>query len=89
MVGQIVVDHEGNLLDVNTTSQEIGGDQDAGRTRSELAHNNVTLLLFHLTVHGRNGEISLVHLLCKPVDFPASVAEDDGLSNTQRIVQVA
>ncbi len=30
MVGQIVVDHEGNLLDVNTTSQEIGGDQDAG-----------------------------------------------------------
>jgi hypothetical protein len=89
MVGQIVVDHEGNLLDVNTTSQEISGDQDAGRTRSELAHNNVTLLLLHLTVHGRNGEIPLVHLLGKPVDFPASVAEDDGLSNTQRIVQVA
>ena len=89
MVGQIVVDHEGNLLDVNTTSQEIGRNQNAGRTRSELAHNDVTFLLLHLTVHGGYGEIPFVHFLCEPIDFPASVTENDGLSNTQCVVQVA
>lgn len=89
MVGQIIVDYQRHLLNVNPASEEIGGDQDTGRTRSELTHNNVTLLLLHLTVHSGNGEISLVHLLCKPIDFPASVAENDGLSNTQCVVQVA
>ena len=89
MVGQIVVDYEGNLLNVNTASKEIGSDQDTRRSRSELAHNYVTFLLFHFTVHSGNGEVPLVHFLSEPVDFPACVTEDDGLSNAQRIVQIA
>ena len=88
MVGQIVIDYEGNLLNVNTASKEIGSNQNARRSRSELAHNNVTFLLFHFTVHSRNSEVPLVHFLCKPVDFPACVTEDDGLSNAQCVVQI-
>lgn len=89
VIGQIVVNHEGHLLDVDTTGQQIGGDQDTGGARTELAHDNVTLFLFHLAVHSRHGEVSLVHLLGKPVDFPARVAENDGLSDAQGIVQIA
>ena len=48
--GKIVVDDEGNLLDVDTTSEEVGGDQHARRAGTELTHNNITLLLVHVTM---------------------------------------
>ena len=41
---KVVVDDEGDLLDVDTTGEQVGGDQDTGGTGTELAHNNVTLL---------------------------------------------
>ena len=41
---EIVVDDEGDLLDVDTTGQEVGGDQHATGPGSELAHNNISLL---------------------------------------------
>jgi len=40
--GEIVVDDQGNLLDIDTTGQEVSGDQDTGGTRAELLHDNVT-----------------------------------------------
>ena len=89
MIGQIVIDDQRDLLNVDTASQEIGGDEDARRSRTEFAHDNVALLLLHLAVHGRHGKVPLVHLFRQPVDFPARVAENDGLSDTQRIVQIA
>merc|ERR1712137_815718 len=73
LVGQIVVDNERNLLDVNTTSEQISRDKNARRSRSEFAHDNVALL----------------HLFGQPVDFPASVTENDGLCDAQRVVQIA
>ncbi len=33
---EIVVDDEGHLLDVDTTSKQIGGDENAGRAAAEL-----------------------------------------------------
>lgn len=49
---KIVVDDEGDLLNINTTGEEIGGDEDTGRSRSELLHDNLTLTLVHISVHG-------------------------------------
>lgn len=40
--GEIVVDDQGNLLDIDTTGQEVSGDQDTGGTRAELLHDNIT-----------------------------------------------
>lgn len=56
---------------------------------SEFVHDGVTLLLNHVTVHSRDSEIGLAHLLGKPVDLPARVAEDDGLRDGKGVVQVA
>ena len=48
--GEIVVDDKRNLLHVNTTRKQIGGDQDARRAGAELLHQDLALLLVHVTV---------------------------------------
>ena len=47
---QIIIDDQGDLLDINTASQQIGGNKDTGRTRSELTHNDIALFLVHVTM---------------------------------------
>ena len=56
--GQVVVDDQGDLLDVDASGQQVGGDEDSGRARAELAHDDVTLLLVHVAVL-RRGRFSL------------------------------
>lgn len=50
--GELVVDNESNLLDINASSQEIGGDENSCRASSEFLHDHVSLELVHLSVHG-------------------------------------
>lgn len=86
--GEIVVDDQGNLLDIDTTGQKVSGDQDTGGAGSELLHNQVTLSLVHVTVHGRDSEVTGGELVSEPVDLSAGVAEDDGLGDGDSLVQV-
>jgi hypothetical protein len=86
--GQVVVDDEGDLLDIDTTGEQVGGDQDTGRSGTELLHDNVTLGLVHVTVHGGDGEVTGSELVGEPVDLPAGVAEDDSLGDGDSLVQV-
>ena len=86
--GKVVVDDKGDLLDVDTTGEEVSGDQDTGRTGTELLHDNVTLALVHVTVHGGDGEVTGSELVGEPVDLSAGVAEDDGLGDGDGLVQV-
>lgn len=86
--GEVVVDDQGNLLDVDTTSEQVGGDQDTGRTRAELLHDNVTLALVHVTVHGGDSEVTGSELVGEPVDLSAGVAKDNGLGDGDGLVQV-
>lgn len=48
--GEIVVDDERDLLDVDTTGEQVGGDEHTRRSRTELLHEELTLLLVHITV---------------------------------------
>jgi hypothetical protein len=86
--GKIVVDDQGNLLDIDTTGEKVSGDQDTRRTGSELLHNQVTLTLVHVTVHGGDSEVTGSKLVGEPVDLSAGVAEDNGLGNSDGLVQV-
>lgn len=86
--GQVVVDDKGHLLDIDTTGQQIGGDQDTGRTRSELLHNQVTLGLVHVSMHGGDSEVTGSELVGEPVDLSAGVAENDSLGDGNSLVQV-
>ncbi|KAI6772526.1 hypothetical protein HG530_003484 [Fusarium avenaceum] len=86
--GEIVIDDQGNLLDIDTTGEKVSGDQDTRRTGSELLHNQVTLTLVHVTVHGGDSEVTSSELVGKPIDLSAGVAEDDGLGDSDGLVQV-
>ena len=90
IVGKIVVDDERDLLDVNTTGPNISGDEDSRLAASELLHDGVSLLLRHVSVHRRYGEVGLSHLLRQPVNFALCVAENDGLqvSNEGQVKKV-
>lgn len=86
--GEVVVDDQGDLLDVDTTGKQIGGDQNTGRTSAELLHDGVTLLLVHLTVDGRDGELTLSQSGGDKVDLSLGVAENNGLGNGDGLVQI-
>lgn len=86
--GQVVVDDERNLLNIDTTGQEIGSNQNTRRSRSELLHDHITLSLFHVTVHGRDGEVTGSQLVGKPIDLSSGVAEDNGLGDGDGFVEI-
>jgi hypothetical protein len=86
--GEIVVDDQGNLLDIDTTGQKISGDQDTGGSRSELLHDQITLTLVHVAVHGGHGEVTRGELVGKPVNLPSGVAEDDSLCDGDSLIQI-
>mmetsp|Transcript_34960 Transcript_34960/g.54646 ORF Transcript_34960/g.54646 Transcript_34960/m.54646 type:complete len:483 (+) Transcript_34960:1231-2679(+) len=87
--GEVVVDDQGNLLDVNATSQQVGGDQHTGGSGTELAHDKLTTLLVHIPMKSRDGEVTLGHLVQQPVHLTPSVDVDDGLSDGESLVEIA
>ena len=48
--GQVIVDDKGHLLDINTTSQQVSGDKNTRGSGSKFSHDDVTLLLVHVSV---------------------------------------
>lgn len=85
---EIEVDNQRDLMDINSTGQEIGGDEDTGRSGTELSQDDVTILLSDISVSGRDSELLLAHLVGEVVDLSSGVAEDDGLGDVKSIVQV-
>jgi hypothetical protein len=85
---EIIVDDQRDLLDVDATGEKIRSDQDTGRAGAELLHNDITLGLVHVAVHGGDGEVTSSKFVREPVDLSASVAEDDGLGNGDGLVQI-
>lgn len=87
--GQVEVDDQRNLLDIDTSGKQIGSDEDSRRTGSESLHNDISLRLLGLTVHGGDGEVSLGQSLGQVVDLSSGVAENDGLRNVDGLVEIA
>jgi len=88
LVWKFVVNNETNLLDINTSSKEIGGDKDSGGTSSEFLHDGVSLDLIHLSVHGGDGEIVFVHVLFEFKDSLLGVTVDKGLVDIEVGVEI-
>ena len=86
--GELVVDNETDLLDIDTSGKQVSGDEDTDGTGSELLHDDVSLELVHLTVHDGDGEVLLGHALLKLLDSSLGVTVDEGLVDVQVGVQV-
>ena len=78
-----------HLLHVDAAAPDVSGDEHARVARAELGHDGVALLLRHVTVHGTDGEVRLAHFRGQPVHFTLRVAEDDGLRDGERVVEIA
>jgi len=86
--GELVVDDETNLLDINTSSKQVSGNEHTYGTLSELLHDNISLDLVHLSVHDADSEFLLSHGLLKFFDSLFSVTVNESLVNVQVGVQV-
>lgn len=85
---QLVVDDETDLLHIDTSGQQVSGDEHAHSTRTELLHDDVSAELVHLTVHDADGEVVLSHGLLELLDSLLGVTVDEGLVDVQVGVQV-
>ena len=85
---ELVVDDETNLLDINTSCEKISGDEHSGGTSSELLHDAVSLDLVHLSVHGWDGEVMVVHGLFKLENSLFGVAINKSLVDIQVGVEI-
>ena len=81
--GELVVDNQADLLDIDTSGEEVSGDQDTDGALTELLHDDVSLELVHLTVHHRHREVLLGHDLLKLLNSLLGVAVNECLVNVQ------
>mmetsp|Transcript_31888 Transcript_31888/g.51287 ORF Transcript_31888/g.51287 Transcript_31888/m.51287 type:complete len:267 (+) Transcript_31888:357-1157(+) len=86
---EVVVDDKGDLLNVDTTGEEVGGDENPRRSRAEFFHDCGTLFGTHFSMHGADGVITLLHFVREPVDFTTCVTVDDGLCDGEGVIKVA
>jgi hypothetical protein len=47
---QVVVDDQRDLLYINSTGEQIRGDQHSGRSRAEFLHDDLSIFLIHVSV---------------------------------------
>lgn len=62
---KIIIDNKLYLLNINSSSKKISGDQYSSRCCSKFIHNPVSFILFNTTMHVSNDEVFLDHSLCK------------------------
>lgn len=78
-VGDVVVDHHRDCLDVDTAGEDVGGDQDFSFASAELVEDFVTLVTFEGA--GERGDFVAVccHAALDLCGGVATLDEDDGL----------
>ena len=86
---QVVIYYQRHLLDIQSPSPDICGDEHSAVAGPELGHDLISFLLGHFAVHAANCEVGLSHFGSEPLDLLARVAKNDGLSNGEGVVKVA
>jgi hypothetical protein len=84
---EIVVDNQVDLVDIDTTGEHISSDKDSGSTRSEWSHNEVTILLWHFSVHRRDSHFLFSKFLFKFFYSLFSVAVNNSLGDFDVVVK--
>src|SRR5699024_11567191 len=77
VVRDVVVEHMGDALNVETTGGDVGGNQDVQATILELVDGALTLSLGDVTVDGCCGEPACTQLLCDLFGFVLGAHEQD------------
>lgn len=83
---KVVVDHQRDLLHVDTSRQKIRRNEDSRLTGDEFSHDPLSLPLVEVGMNSRHSEIAVVHGISEEVCLLLCVAVDDGLLNGERLV---
>lgn len=75
----IKVDNQGDLLNIDSSAEQIGGDQDSWWSSSEFLHNVGSLIWGVLSVHGWDGEVFVDEGISQGVDSFFALAIDHTL----------
>lgn len=86
--GEVVVDDNGDLVDVDTSGKQVSGDENSSGATSELFHDAVSLHLGEVSMDAGDHVASLLHLLSEELDVPLGVAVDDSLGDVDSLVNV-
>lgn len=87
-LGKIVIDDQRNLLDVDSSGEQIGGNKDSDFSLSELLHDLISLFLWGLSVHHLESESVLLELLGDGISISLLIDVDDGLLNLDVLVEL-
>ena len=85
---QVVVDDQVDLLDVDSSADQVGSDQNSGRPRPELLHDVDSLAHLHITVNGRDHKLVLLKFFGQFIDSLLLVGEDNALSDDHALVKL-
>lgn len=86
--GEVVVDDEVDLLDVDAPAEEIGGDEDAGGAGAELLHDVDALGHLHVAADAGDHELVLGELVGQLLDALLPVGEHHALRDHHVLVQL-
>jgi len=84
--GEIVIDNQVNLLNIDTSSKKISGNENSGTSSSKFFHNEISLVLLHISVHGRNNEIFFLEFGGQFVNSSFGVAINNALLDFKVII---
>lgn len=85
---QVVVDHKRDLLDIETSTPHISGNEDTRVAQSELLHDGVSFFLHHASMHRTDREVALYHFLSEPLHSLSLVAEYHSLRYGKCVVEI-
>ena len=88
LLRKVIVNDETDLLHIDASCKEICSDEYSRGAGSELLHDDVPLILFHVGMHLSDCKLLVVHVFSKLDDALFSVTIDQSLLNVEVLVQV-
>lgn len=76
-----------NLLDIDSSGEQVGGDQNSSSTSSEFFHDQISLFLIHGSVHWGNYELLFLQFFSNFFNSLFGVTIDDTLLNFKVFIE--
>lgn len=88
LLGHIEVEDNIDLLNIDTTTENVGGDHDSVLEGLEVSITLDALILLQVSVDGNRGEVVLTQKMVKHLSSVNALNEDNNLVEMQRVKQV-
>ena len=77
VVGDVIVDHHADVVDIDTARHDVGGDEQIDIARLKVLHDLFALLLRQVRVHLLDADVETGERGCELLDLELGAGEDD------------